>query len=359
MSKAIVLSANEWNPENLKFMQPKVSSLGTKAITLISTQTNRSLHLSTPLMMTWGISDFVDEKGEGGGKYTMPLNFPSDDYRTQPTDDFLQKIQRFENVILDKAVEYSEVWWGETMSREVIKHMLFPMLKYSKNKDTKKIDMTRPPSIRVKVPCYEGKWNCEVYDTKMNLLFPSEDESLTPLDFVTKLSNVACVIQCTGVWIGGKGWGLTWKLVQAIVKPRETQTVFGKCHVMLSNDEMKSLTAGGSSTTVDDGELEDEIAQVKVVSKPVPKQAPTPAPVVDTAVEDSDDESEIPPPPALSRQNAVVPDEPVPAPAPAPEPTPVTEEITEEMVAAADVTVPSPVTKTVVKKIVKKKVTPA
>jgi ABC-type multidrug transport system fused ATPase/permease subunit len=101
MSKAIVLSANEWNPENLKFMQPKVSSLGTKAISLISTQTNRSLHLSTPLMMTWGISDFVDEKGEGGGKYTMPLNFPSDDYRTQPTDDFLQKIQRFENVILD------------------------------------------------------------------------------------------------------------------------------------------------------------------------------------------------------------------------------------------------------------------
>jgi hypothetical protein len=354
MSKAIVLSANEWNPENFKFMQPKVSSLGTKAISLISTQTNRSLHLSTPLMMTWGISDFVDEKGEGGGKYTMPLNFPSDDYRTQPTDDFLQKIQRFENAILDKAVEYSEVWWGETMSREVIKHMLFPMLKYSKNKDTKKIDMTRPPSIRVKVPCYEGKWNCEVYDTKMNLLFPSEDESLTPLDFVPKLSNVACVIQCTGVWIGGKGWGLTWKLVQAIVKPRETQTVFGKCHVMLSNDEMKSLSAGGSSAAVDDAELEDEIAQVKVVSKPAPKptQAPAPAPVVDTAVEDSDDESEIPPPPALSRQNAVVPDE------PAPEPTPVTEEITEAMVAAADTTVsssPAPA-KTVVKKIVKKKV---
>ena len=351
MSKAIVLSANEWNPENLKFMQPKVSSLGTKAISLISTQTNRSLHLSTPLMMTWGISDFVDEKGEGGGKYTMSLNFPSDDYKTQVTDDFLHKIQRLENAVLDKAVEYSEVWWGETMSREVIKHMLFPMLKYSKNKDTKK--------IRVKVPCYEGKWNCEVYDTKMNLLFPSEDESLTPLDFVPKLSNVACVIQCTGLWIGGKGWGLTWKLVQAIVKPRETQTVFGKCHVMLSNDEMKSLSDGGSSGAVDDAELEDEIAQVKVVSKPAPKptQAPAPAPVVDTAVEDSDDESEIPPPLALSRQNAIVPDE--PAPAPAPEPTPVTEEITEEMVAAADVTVPSPVTKTVVKKIVKKKVTPA
>jgi hypothetical protein len=191
----------------------------------------------------------------------------------------------------------------------------------------------------------------------MNPLFPSEDESLTPLDFVPKLSNVACVIQCTGLWIGGKGWGLTWKLVQAIVKPRETQTVFGKCHVMLSNDEMKSLSAGGSAA-VDDGEVEDEIAQVKVVSKPAPKSTPTPTPApapVDTAVEDSDDESEIPPPPALSRQNAIVPDEPVPA----PEPTPaVTEEITEAMVAAADVTVPSPA-KTVVKKIVKKKVTPA
>jgi hypothetical protein len=306
MSKPIVLSINEWNPENFKCMQPKVTSLGAKSISLISTQTNRLLHLSTPLMMTWGISDFVDEKGEGGGKYTMALNFPSDDYKTPPTDDFLEKIKRLENAIIDKAVEYSEVWWGETMSREVIKHMFFTILKYSKNKDTKKIDTTRPPAIRVKVPCYDGKWNVEVYDTKSNMLFPSEDDSITPMDFVPKLSNVACVIQCTGIWIGGKGWGLTWKLVQAIVKPRETQTVFGKCHVMLSNDEMKSLAAAKDDDVVDEPLLKnEEVVPVKAVQKPTPTTLANA-----TAVEDSDEEYEIPPKPlAISRQASYVPSE--------------------------------------------------
>jgi hypothetical protein len=305
MSKPIVLSVNEWKPENFKFMQPRVSSLGAKSISLISTQSNRLLHLSTPLMMTWGISDFVDEKGEGGGKYTMALNFPGDDYRSAATTEFLEKIKQFESVMLDKAVECSEAWWGETMSKEVIKHMLFPLLKYSKNKDTKKIDMTKPPAIRVKVPCYEGTWNVEVYDTKMNQLFPSEDESLTPLDFVPKMSNVACVIQCTGIWIGGKGWGLSWKLVQAIVKPRETQTVFGKCHVMLSSDEMKTLDDSPATAQEDgvDGDNE-EVTQVK---KSVQKTKP--ATVISTTVEDSDEETDVceaPPPPALKREESYV-----------------------------------------------------
>jgi hypothetical protein len=43
-------------------MQPKINDRGAKSINIISTQSNRALHISTPLMMTWGISDFVDEK---------------------------------------------------------------------------------------------------------------------------------------------------------------------------------------------------------------------------------------------------------------------------------------------------------
>ena len=347
MSKPIVLSVNEWTPENIKFMQPRVSSIGAKSISIISSQTNRSLHLSTPLMMTWGISDFVDEKGEGGGKYTMSLNFPGDDYRSGATDEFLDKIKRFENIVLDKAVEYSEAWWGgEQMSREVIKHMLFPLLKFSKNKDTKRIDMTKPPAIRVKVPCYEGIWNVEVYDTKMNLLFPSEDESLTPLDFVPKLSNVACVIQCTGIWIGGKGWGLSWKLVQTIVKPRETQSVFGRCHVMLSSEDSKTLSADAAA-------IEDDVVpqvNLKVASKAKPV-VPLSQLVVDTTVDDSDEESDpVPQPPTLTRLESYV-----------PESEPVVEQVAEEEETTIPTTTetisevaPTPA-KTVVKKIVKKK----
>ena len=80
MSKPVVISTNEWDPLAAKFMPPKLNaSVVMKNVYVISTQTNRSLHISTPMMMTWGISDYDDGSG-GDGRFTMTLNFPKDDY---------------------------------------------------------------------------------------------------------------------------------------------------------------------------------------------------------------------------------------------------------------------------------------
>ena len=95
------------------------------------------------------------------------------------------------------------------MTRDICEFSYFPFLKYSKNKDVKEVDYSKPPTIRAKVPNYSGKWGVEIYNTKSELIFPCSNEMLTPVDFVQKLSNVACVLQCSGIWIGGKGWGIT------------------------------------------------------------------------------------------------------------------------------------------------------
>lgn len=217
-----VIESTDWNPRLHKYMAPKVNDKGGKSISLISKQTNRALHLNTPLMMTWGVSDFCDEHGNSDGKYKISINFPNEEYKTAETDMLLKKMIEFQEQVLDDAVENSELWWGEKMSRELVKHTFFSFLKYKKNKDTKKFDYTSAPSIHAKVPFYDGKrWDVELYDTNYNLIFPCEDPNLTPVDFIPKMSKVACTIQCTGLWIGGKGWGLTWKLVQCIVKPKK------------------------------------------------------------------------------------------------------------------------------------------
>jgi len=265
-------------------MPPKVNDRGGKSINMISTQSNRSLHITTPMMMTWGIADFIGENGESDGKYSISLNFPNEEYRKPATDQFLQKLKDFENQVLDDAVRNSELWWGEAMSREVCKHTFFPFIKYTKNKDTKKIDPAKPPSIRAKVPFYTGRWAVEIYDTKNQQIFPCENENLTPIDFVPKLSQVACVLQCGGIWIGGKGWGLTWKLIQCVVKPREVISVYGKCHIQLSEEERETI----ERQQIDDvaSELdEDADLVVSTTPEPVVLQA-----VSSTVVEDSDDE---------------------------------------------------------------------
>lgn len=254
-STPIVLTANDWNTSSVRYMQPKINDRGAKSINIISTQTNRALHVSTPLMMTWGISDFVDEKtGESDGKYSLSLNFPNDDYRSAASDQFLQKLKGFENQILDDAVKYSEAWFGEELSREVVKHNFFPFLKYSKDKLTKKLDLTKPPAIRARVPNYNNRWGVEIYDTNSTLLFPCDNDNMTPMDFVPKKSQVACVLQCGGLWFGGKGWGITWKLNQCVVKPQEVISVFGKCQIQLSSDEIQTMDAAPAHVDTDDEE---------------------------------------------------------------------------------------------------------
>jgi len=294
-------------------MAPKLNKQNGKAISIISKQSNRSLHISTPLMMTWGVSDFVDDKGESDGKYSISLVFPNDEYSTPATSQFLQKLKEFENQILDDAVRNSELWWGEEMSREVVKHTFFPFLKYSKNKDTKKIDYSRPPTIRAKVPYYDNRWGIEIYDTNSSMIFPKENSVETPVDLIPKQSSVACILQCGGIWIGGKGWGLTWKLIQCVVKPREVISVFGKCHVQLSvedkvaieNQEIREdvdaphdAAVAVSSTAVEDSDDDHEETQ----PEPEPEPAPVPAPVKKVVKKATE-----------------------PAPAPAPAPAPVAE----------------------------------
>jgi len=231
-------------------------------------------------MMTWGISDFVDDKGESDGKFSISLNFPNEEYKTAVSETFLNKLKSLENQILDDAVKNSESWFGEEMSREVAKHTFFSFLKYSKNKETKKVDYTRPPSIRAKVPFYDGKWAVELYDTQSKMIFPCENMHVTPVDLVPKMSNVACVLQCSGIWVGGKGWGLTWKMIQCVVKPREVVSVYGKCHIELSPEEVEKI----ERQVVHEEDSSDDHVDY------VPPATPVVSQPVDTVVEDSDDE---------------------------------------------------------------------
>lgn len=283
-----VIEFADWNPKATKYMAPKINDKGGKSIMLISEQTKRALHLNTPLLMTWGISDFCDEQGNSDGKYKMSLNFPNPEYKTKDSDEFLKKMLEFQEQLLDDAVANSELWWGETMSRELVKHTFFPFLKYPKDKNTKKTDYTRAPSMNVKVPFYGEKWDVELYDTKYNQIFPCDDSSLTPVDFVPKLSKVASTIQCTGVWIGGKGWGLTWKLIQSVVKPKESEDIRGKCQIKLSEDDKKTIES--QVVDLEDPDVDD-----------IP--APTPIKAIETVVEDSDDDEPVkqvtPPPPQV------------------------------------------------------------
>ena len=296
-TQPVVIPVSDWNPKNIRFMPPKVNAQGGKSISLISTQSNRSLHVTTPSLTTWGISDFVDpQTGVSDGKFQISFTFPNESYANKNTEAFLEKMQQFEQTVLESAVQNSELWWGEQLDMGILKHTFFPILKYPKVKGTKKIDISKKPNINAKVPFYENenKWNVEIYDTKGELLFPNANEELTPAHFVPKLSTAAAVLQCGGIWIGGKGWGVTWKLIQAVVKPKVTDSVFGKCHIKLTEEDQEAI---------DNSNQDDDAAEEAPTSKEAPAKAVIQTQVADSDEEDSDEEPEPEPP----KKAAIVP----------------------------------------------------
>ena len=319
-NSALVMSMNNWNPSAIRYMQPKVNERGGKSVTIISTQSNRSLYVTLPMLVTWGISDYTDSQtGESDGKYTISLQFPRDQDRNDETDEALKKMKDFEEQLLNDAVRSSEVWFGKKKSRELVEDSYYSFLKYSKNKDTGVVDTSKGPTIRPKVPCYDGKWKVEVYDTQGDLLFPCPDnEAATPMEFVPKRSNVMSIIQCGGIWVGGKGWGLTWKLTQCVIKPMVMESVLGGLRLNITPEQSEAMNK--------------EVP--KSSEEPVVEEEEEKAPV-NTYVQDSDDEEQVKQPVEPVKEEVVA------------EPEPVKEEVVAEPEPAAK---PTPVKKKVVKK---------
>lgn len=297
-------SVKDWQVDAVKFLPPRINKSGGKAISIISKQSNRVLAVPTPMMMTWGVADFKDANDVSDGKFKMSLVFPNESEATPATDAFLAKLIAFEALVVDAAVENSALWLGKKMNRELVMHTFKPFLKYPKDRDTKEVDMTRPPTMRPSVPCYDGQWNVEIFDTSMQAVFPSSDPSdeRTPIDWVPSQSKVACVIQCGGVWATGMGWGVTWRVTQCVVKPRDVQSVYGVCQIELSDADRADI----------EGDAPAPAPEVKV-AVPVAK----PAAVPDTQVPDSDDEAEAAPVPVSAPKPKVVVKAKVPEPEPA------------------------------------------
>ena len=58
------------------------------------------------------------------------------------------------------------------MTTDVVDALFTPILKYPKDPSGDP-DTSRSPSLRVKIPYWEGEWKCELYDMEQTQLFPS------------------------------------------------------------------------------------------------------------------------------------------------------------------------------------------
>ena len=270
-----ILNGHSLNADQWSYGKTRVNKSGGKNVPLRNTATKKTLYLSTPLMLTWGVNE-NDYDGSGKFSYDMSLQFPreQDSNFNDATKGFLAGLQELEAQIKADAIKNSKDWFNKSkMSAEVVDALWSPMLKYPKNQATGEPDTTRAPTLRVKLPFWDEQFTCELYDTSGQQVFPDESTDDTPKDLVQKGQNVALVIECGGIWFANGKFGVTWRLLQAVLQPKAG--LRGKCHIALDGATKQRLVEEAENFDDED----DEGDEVEVVDS-------------DEDVEEEDDDEE-------------------------------------------------------------------
>ena len=216
---------------NIIISPPKVNKSGGKNSNVINRDTKKTLMMSTnSWMLTWGINEYTDEK-TGAKTYDVSLQFPGDGYNTPETDNMLAKIKEIEELFKTELLSNPALYFNKkTMSREVLDALWTPMLRYPKDKVTLDFNTNLPPTLRLKIPYYDGKFSFEIYDDAGKIVYGENDDN-SPLDIIHKGDDMQTVFQFGGIWFANGKCGATIRILQAVYRPKPS--IKGRCMLMV------------------------------------------------------------------------------------------------------------------------------
>jgi hypothetical protein len=274
MSTNSIVNGTNINTDVFSYSAPKAHASGGKVVNLYNKYFKESLTISTPLILTWGAQEGQDQQKNLTGKYTMSLQFPTPGYSNPDLDAFLQSMRALESKVKADALIYSKEWFGKSISSpEVMEEKFNVMLRHPKVKGSQEPDLSKPPTLTVKIPCWSGSWKSEIYDEDGTPLYVNGkvNSHLSPLEYIKPKTHVICLIQCGGLWFVNGKVSITWNLKQAMVqKPKPSME--GICLLRPKVEDKEKLKAlPPPEETLDDG--------IDIVSNVI--------------VEDSDNEEEI------------------------------------------------------------------
>jgi hypothetical protein len=303
MSKQTILSFAEINPKSLKYSKIRQGKNKGEYVPV------QNFTFQTPLMLTWGAAKVKDEQGVEKDKYDMSLQFPTADYPDADGELFLQKAIELEKAIIHDAIKNAPEWFNNTEEldeKTIRQYMMHPMLKYPKNKDTKKPDYNKSPTLKISIPHYDNWKHIAIFDKNGQSLFsntsgePLTEDDPTPLTFLPKFTKVIAIIQLEKLWIVSGKMSISFKLIQGVVEPPVSGLSNKVCHIRVSTKDHESLSAPPvqnllegsaeaesvlieSTLLEDDDEDEDETPTPTPVAVPVPAVPAVVEPVVTSA----------------------------------------------------------------------------
>ena len=195
---------------------------------------------------------------------------------------FLRELQ---DAVLQAAVKNSAAWFGKTRGIESLKDSFKEFLSVSVDKvdGVWSPNGKYPPSLRFKVPVYDGKVSMEVIGEDGTDI-PVQPSSL-PETFPKGCS--AKIVAQGSIWVINGNFGVTWRptYVQVSKRRRQTARDMFKEDVDDTEDVPAPVVGGAKAAFAEDADDEDQEEEEEsaptptvVVSAPAPAPAPAPSP---------------------------------------------------------------------------------
>ena len=180
---------------------------------------------------------------------------------------FLQDLQK---KILDTAETNSTKWFGKSRSRSVLEDTMKQFISPSVEKVNNEwvASGKYPPSLKMKVPVYDGRVAMDVTDSYGKPVEVTTDNIKTV--FPPRVE--ASVVVSPGIYVSGQGFGVTWRVSYAKVSPPQRTTAAD-----IFRDEIEQEVNTATAVPIEETEVEQEEISVPMMEE-TPTAPPTPAP---------------------------------------------------------------------------------
>jgi len=303
------------NASNITFSEVKKNKQGGGSVSF--KYTNQNVQFRFPQFMFPGgvlVKENQNKDGSFTTSYTMSASLHGcDPYGAEPaagTDD-VQKaynfLREFQEAVIKAAADNSPKWFGKKREIGSIRDSFNKFLSVSVENTAEGWvpNGKYPPSLRFKLPVYDGKVSMDIIDDEENDVILKSPSDL-PEAFGKGCS--ANIIAQGSIYIIGQAFGLTWKPSFVKVSKRRRQTARDLFREDQDDGEKTPAPPAGSAraafAAAEDDDDDDETPQVKAgagaaddddddvgyggvveppASAPAPAPPPAPAPAAAAA----------------------------------------------------------------------------
>lgn len=195
--------------ETSKFKISKVIKLNKYSGKSVYVSYNDStMRVQLPKMdLPFGVSKYVNPD-TGDTKYSLDLSMKDIDQK------IFDNFQEIENIILDYAEKNSVELFKKKRSKEILKEFYKPFIKF--HEEDGEISDKYPARFKAKLWTSGNDFSVDVYDSeKVDGKYPKIKLTLENSDeVITAGSKCEAIIQCSGLWVVGDGFGISWSVVQ-------------------------------------------------------------------------------------------------------------------------------------------------